>query len=87
MSLTLGNSRTAPGLSPSVELPHLRFNTELAKKPPNCLEYLVVHEMAHLIEPPHNARIKALMDRFLPDWKQVRKELNRTLLGYANWED
>jgi predicted metal-dependent hydrolase len=65
----------------------LRFNTELAKKPPRCLEYLVVHEMAHLIEPSHNARFKALMDRFLPDWKQVRKELNRTPLGHEAWEE
>lgn len=65
----------------------LRFNIELAKKPPRCLEYLVVHEMAHLIEPSHNARFKALMDRFLPDWKHVRKELNRTPLGHEAWEE
>ncbi len=65
----------------------LRFNTELAKKPPHCLEYLVVHEMAHLIEPSHNARFKALMERFMPGWKQAREELNRTPLGHAEWED
>lgn len=65
----------------------LRFNTGLAKKPPRCLEYLVVHEMAHLLEPSHNARFKALMDRFLPDWKQLRKELSRTPLGHEQWED
>jgi predicted metal-dependent hydrolase len=65
----------------------LRFNTELAKKPPTCLEYLVVHEMAHLLEPSHNARFVALMDRFRPYWKLVRKELNRTPLVHEEWED
>lgn len=65
----------------------LRFNTELARKPPPCLEYLVVHEMAHLLEPSHNARFKALMDRFLPDWKQVRNELNRSPLGHEEWRE
>lgn len=65
----------------------LRFNTELAKKPRTCLEYLVVHEMAHIIEPTHNARFVALMERFVPNWKQVRDELNRTPLGHEEWED
>ncbi len=55
----------------------IRFNSELAKKPPACLEYVVVHELAHLIEPSHNHRFTALMDRFLPRWKFDRSELNR----------
>jgi predicted metal-dependent hydrolase len=55
----------------------IRFNIELAKKPPECLEYVVVHELAHLIEPSHNYRFTALMDRFLPTWKIDRSELNR----------
>jgi predicted metal-dependent hydrolase len=55
----------------------IRFNLELAKKPTECLEYVVVHELAHLIEPSHNHRFTALMDRFLPRWKIDRSELNR----------
>jgi predicted metal-dependent hydrolase len=55
---------------------HIRINSELAKKPPECLEYVVVHELVHLLEPSHNRRFYALMDHFLPDWKQVRARLN-----------
>lgn len=52
------------------------LNLELAKKPPECLEYVVVHEMAHLIEPSHNGRFKALMDRYFPHWRHVKALLN-----------
>ena len=55
----------------------IRCNTELAKKPAECLEYVVVHELVHLIEPTHNARFRALMDRFLPNWRFLRQALNR----------
>ncbi|HUX41787.1 MAG TPA: SprT family zinc-dependent metalloprotease [Rectinemataceae bacterium] len=55
----------------------VRFNSELGKKPPECLEYVVVHELAHLIEASHNARFKALLGRHLPDWKRRRDLLNR----------
>ena len=44
----------------------IRLNTDLAKKPPQCLEYIVVHEMAHLLEPTHNDRFTKLMDQFVP---------------------
>ena len=44
----------------------IRLNTDLAKKPRDCLEYIVVHEMVHLLEPTHNRRFVALMDRFMP---------------------
>lgn len=54
---------------------HIRINTELAKKPRECLEYLIVHEMTHLLEPTHNARFKALLDQFLPDWRRRRELL------------
>jgi len=63
----------------------IRFNTDLAKKPTACLEYILVHEMAHLIERAHNARFIALMDRFLPSWRHLREELNRAPLGHATW--
>jgi len=54
----------------------IRLNSDLARKPPACLEYVVVHEMVHLLEPSHNARFYALMDGFLPGWKAVRQQLN-----------
>jgi len=47
----------------------------LATKPPELLEYVVVHELVHLLEPSHNARFKALMTQFLPDWKRLREQL------------
>jgi len=47
----------------------IRLNTDLAKKPPECLEYIVVHEMTHLLEPTHNARFITLMDQFMPKWR------------------
>ncbi|MBU5312932.1 M48 family metallopeptidase [Tissierella carlieri] len=52
------------------------LNLELAKKPPHCLEYIIVHEMAHLIEKGHGDKFKAIMDKYYPDWRNVRKELN-----------
>lgn len=65
----------------------IRLNTELARKPIECLEYVVVHELAHLLERSHNARFTALLDRFLPNWKQRKAELNRAPLGHMGWED
>ncbi len=64
----------------------IRVNTELARKPPECLEYLVVHELAHLLEPMHNARFLALMERFLPSWRSVRQTLNRLPVRHEDWE-
>ena len=55
----------------------IRLNTELVTKPVECLEYVIVHEMTHLLEPSHNRRFKALMSRFLPDWPRHRKALGR----------
>lgn len=52
------------------------FSLELARKPEPCLEYIVVHELTHLLERGHGARFKALMDGFLPDWRERRKLLN-----------
>jgi hypothetical protein len=51
------------------------LNLELARKPGHCLEYIVVHELVHLLERNHNARFRALMDRFLPDWRDRRAAL------------
>ena len=62
------------------------LNLELAKKPMQCLEYIVVHEIVHLLERQHNDRFRALMDQLMPQWHLCREELNRTPLGHANWE-
>lgn len=51
------------------------LNLELAKRPPRCLEYIVVHEMVHLLERLHNARFRAFMDQFLPHWRSCKEEL------------
>ena len=63
----------------------IRLNTDLAKKPRACLEYLVVHEMAHLLEPTHNAQFVELMDRFLPKWQHRREALNRLPVRQETW--
>ncbi len=62
------------------------FNLELAKKPVQCLEYVVVHELVHLLERNHNARFKALMEQHLPTWRACREELNRAPLGHDKWQ-
>ncbi len=64
---------------------NIRLNTELAKKPPECLEYIVVHEMAHIIEPTHNNRFLDLMDRLMPAWRFYRQQLNRLPVRHENW--
>lgn len=52
------------------------FNVDLAKKPLKCVEYVVAHELAHLIEWTHNADFKSILDRHFPDWREVRESLN-----------
>lgn len=63
----------------------IRLNTELAKKPAECLEYIVVHELVHLLEPTHNARFVALMDKFMPRWQFYREVLNRLPVRQETW--
>jgi predicted metal-dependent hydrolase len=64
----------------------IRLNSELGKKPLGSLEFVVVHELIHLLEPTHNARFYALMDKFMPNWKHLRNELNRSPLSHVEWE-
>jgi predicted metal-dependent hydrolase len=64
----------------------IRLNTDLAKKPRECLHYIVVHEMLHLLEPTHNARFVAMMDRVLPAWQCSRQILNRLPLQHVDWD-
>ena len=61
------------------------LNLELVKKPASCLEYIMVHEMAHLIESGHNERFRDLMDRLMPQWRVNRDRLNRAPLAHADW--
>lgn len=64
----------------------IRVNSELAKKPPECLEYIVVHELVHLLERTHNQRFIKLMDRFMPKWQFYRDNLNRLPVRHERWE-
>ncbi len=64
---------------------NIRLNTDLAKKPLECLEYIVVHELAHLLEPTHNQRFTALMDRFMPKWKFYKDQLNKLPVRHESW--
>ncbi len=61
----------------NIEASRLWLNLELAKKPHACLEYVLVHELVHLLERNHNARFMSYMDQFLPDWRERRELLNR----------
>ncbi len=67
------------------ETGHIWFNVELAKKHPDCLEYLAVHEMTHLLERGHGERFTTLMDKNLPDWRARRDRLNQAPLGHEQW--
>jgi predicted metal-dependent hydrolase len=59
----------------------IRLNTELVKKPKDLLEYVVVHELLHLLEPTHSARFTTLLDQHYPTWRAARAELNELPLG------
>jgi predicted metal-dependent hydrolase len=63
----------------------IRLNTDLAKKPRECLEYIVVHEMVHLLERRHNDRFVALIDRQMPQWRICRERLNQLPVRYEKW--
>ena len=64
---------------------NIRLNTELVKKPRDLLEYIIVHEMAHLIEPTHNERFIALLDKHYPGWREARSDLNALPLKAETW--
>jgi len=61
----------------------IRLNSELAKKPKECLEYVLVHELIHLIEPSHNRRFVTLMDQHMPQWRTLKKILNNSPFNHA----
>jgi len=64
---------------------NIRLNVDLARKSPECLEYIVVHELAHLIVRHHDDRFTSLLDRHFPHWRNVRQSLNAAPLAHANW--
>lgn len=70
----------------NIEARRIWLNLELAKKPVQCLEYILVHELAHLHERHHNDRFIALLDQQLPQWRLVRDELNTSLLAEERWD-
>ena len=61
------------------------LNLELAKKPVQCIEYVMVHELVHLLERQHSDRFVAIMDRSLPQWRVLRQELNAAPLAHEMW--
>ena len=64
---------------------NIRINTELVKKPKDLLEYVVVHELAHLLEPTHSERFAAILDKHWPTWREARTELNELPLSAEAW--
>ena len=69
----------------NIQARRIWLNLALAKKPVQCMEYIVVHEMVHLLERHHNDRFIALMDTFLPNWRLLRDELNHAPLAHEDW--
>lgn len=69
-----------------IEARRIWLNLELAKKPMRCLEYIIIHELIHLLERHHNERFVSLMDYYLPSWRTLRDELNREPLAHEDWE-
>ncbi len=66
---------------------HIRLNTELVKKPKDLLEYVIVHEMVHLLAPTHNDRFIALLQEHYPTWREARSELNELPLASEVWKE
>lgn len=69
----------------NIEKKRIWINLELAKKPDYCLEYIIVHEMVHLMERLHNERFLYYMDKYLPNWKQLKTELSKLPVSHADW--
>lgn len=63
------------------------FNLELAKKPLSCIEYVIVHELLHLIEEKHSEKFVKLLTQYLPKWQNEKEELNRLILAHEEWNN
>lgn len=70
----------------NIEAKRIRLNLELAKKSPSCLEYILVHEMIHLLERLHNEFFQKHIDYFMPQWRMCRDELNSMPLAHEDWK-
>jgi len=70
----------------NIEEKRIWINLELAKKPLHCLEYIIVHEMLHLIERHHNEKYVSLMDKYIPQWRFFKDELNRFPVSHGEWD-
>lgn len=66
----------------NIEAKRIWLNLELIKKPTQCLEYVIVHEMAHFLERNHNDRFVAYLDQYLPNWRLIKEELNQFVIDY-----
>ena len=69
----------------NIKAKRIWINLELAKKPFQCLEYIIVHEMVHLLERHHNERFITYMNKFIPQWRSHRDELNQFPISHSNW--
>ena len=70
----------------NIEAKRIWLNLELAKKPLQCLEYIVVHEMVHLLERRHNDRFIGYLNKYMPQWKKYKEELNSLPVSHLDWE-
>jgi predicted metal-dependent hydrolase len=66
---------------------HIRLNTELVKKPKDLIEYVVVHEMVHIIEPTHSERFISILSDNFPRWREARAELNEIPFAAEEWRE
>jgi predicted metal-dependent hydrolase len=66
---------------------HIRLNTQLVTKPKDLLEYVIVHEMVHLIEPTHSERFLEILGKHYPTWREARAELNELPLAAESWHE
>lgn len=70
----------------NIKVRRIWLNLELAKKPAHCLDYIVLHEMVHLLERQHNERFTAYMDKYMSHWRHYREELNQAPLAHEIWD-
>ncbi len=69
----------------NIEARRIWLNLELAKKPIHCIEYIIVHEMVHLLERNHNDKFITYMNHYLPEWRHFKEELNRLPVSHVDW--
>jgi predicted metal-dependent hydrolase len=69
----------------NIKAKRIWLNLDLIKKPEHCLEYIIVHELVHLLERNHNEKFIAHMDKFLPPWRSYKKHLNQFILPHNSW--